>query len=132
MFGDIVTDIYGVLASSAWLATGIKAFPRNFQGTITAAPYVLVSILPGATEHLNLQYGKEICGLLILSVFLKTDKGDKELFQIGDKLNAIFERKQLPNGTQMGIGSLKPIGIDNDNSTLYRGDYSITFNLYGD
>jgi hypothetical protein len=132
MFEKIVQDIYEVFASSVWVNTGIKAVPRSFQGTLTENKYVLISIIPGKTKPSSTQHQKCISGLLIVSIYVPTTKGDVELFNVANTLDGIFQRKVLTQGTMMDLGSLKPIGIDKDNSALYTGDYYISFNLYGE
>ena len=133
MFDSIRSDIYSVFASSQWTATGIKAYPANYQGTISNKnEFVRISILSGKSNFDSFNLQKTVPGLLILSVFVKTGAGDKRLFQIADILDSIFEGKTLQNGTQFGPSTINVIGLDRDDPALYRGDYSITFNKFGE
>lgn len=132
MHSKIIGDVYGLLATPEWAATAIKAYPRNYQGQITARPYALVTVLPSKKKQSTSAVGARIDGLIILSVFVDTTKGDAQLFAIGDTLSTIFEKRTLANGTTTDMGSMKPIGIDPDNSSLYRGDYSVPFTLHGE
>jgi len=131
MFELVREDIYSVFASNAWQTLGYTVYPRSFQGLV-AAPYILLSILPGTKDPISTDRKKKLNGLMILTIFTDTMTGDKQLFQIAEVLNTFFEDKQFPNGTKFGFSGLKPIGTEQDNTSLYRGDYSIQFNLYGD
>lgn len=132
MFEQVVQDIYGVFAGSGWVDTGYKAFPSNYQGTIDTKPYVLVSVLANNKKTVNFERERSLQGLMILSIFTDTTKGDKELFHVADVLNDLFEEKILSNGTQFELGNLSKGEVDPDNKSLYRADYSIRFTLFGD
>jgi len=133
MFDSIRSDIYSVFASSQWTATGIKAYPANYQGTISNKnEFVRISIISGRASFDAYNLNKSIPGVLILSVFVKTGAGDKRLFEIADILDDIFEGKTLQNGTQFGPGTINVIGLDRDDPALYRGDYTISFNKFGE
>lgn len=132
MFDKVRQDIYGVFASAEWQALSIQAFPSNFQGQITSTPYVLISILPANKDPLDSQQNPILNGLVILSIYVQTDNGDTKLFQVADQLNALFQKKTLVNGTQLGFSNLKPLGVDSANAALYRGDYVLSFTKFGE
>lgn len=128
----ISQDVYGVLASNTWTATGLKAFPANFQGVASSVPYVLVSILvPYRAQHSHDKQNKT-SGMIIFSIFTDNSKGDTALHQICTTIAGIFEDKQLTNGTNTGLGSLVDTGVDKDNKSLYRGNLRIPFTLFGE
>jgi len=133
MFDSIRSDIYSVFASPSWVATGIKAYPGNYQGTISNKnEFARISIIPGRSQFDSHNLTKTLTGILTLSVFVKTGAGDKRLFEIADLLDDIFEGKTLQNGTQFSSSALNVIGLDRDDPALYRGDYTITFNKFGE
>jgi hypothetical protein len=131
MFGEIQQVVYGVFASPAWESEGIPAVPANFQGETPAGIHVKISIVPGRPDYSNHSRGKCIEGLLILSIYTGTQSGEKDLFATADKLDAHFQSKRIGQ-VDFGVSTCAPRGMDPDNSTLFRGDYSISFTSHGE
>jgi len=133
MFDKLRQDIYSVFASFAWKANNIKVYPENYQGDVgSQTPYIRLTIIPGAASLDSFSIGKRLSGRIILSIFVDNTAGDKDLYNVADLLDNYFQGKTLTNGTQFGPSTVTPLGIDNVNSSIYRGDYSIKFNSYGD
>ena len=133
MYTQVKEDIYNVFASSAWANTGYAAYPFNYSGPIDYTKTVIrISILTPSSKLKSFSFGKELSGLLILSIFVKAGEGDNSLFAVADVLDSFFEGKTLTNGTQFGPSNLKALGLDPANDTLYRGDYTITFKIHGE
>jgi hypothetical protein len=133
MYENIQKDIYSVLASSAFTSLGYKAYPSNYDGKIdTTKSFIRVSILPAKSELQTFRFGKVTNGILILSIFVKSGNGDKELFAIADKLDKLFQGKTLTNGTQFGPSMINKLGLDATDNTYYRGDYMINFTIHGE
>lgn len=133
MYSLLKSDVYDVFASATWAATGIKAYPVNYSGSIdSTGSFLRISILPGNGGLEAFSFKKRFNGLLILSIFVKAGNGDNDLFAIADTLDSFFQGKTLVNGTQFGASTLKPLGLDSADKSLYRGDYSIQFNSYGE
>lgn len=133
MFSKIKQDIYAVFANNLWKNNGIKVYPDNYQGNIGATkPFIRMTIIPGSARFSSFHLKKELSGRLILSIFVDNKKGETELYSVADIIDDHFQGKTLTNGTQFGPSSITPLGIDNANSSLYRGDYSITFKSYGE
>lgn len=133
MYSSLKDDIYGVFASPTWASTGYKAYPANYNGTVdTSNTFIRVSILPGKASLGAFSFQKTFSGLLILSIFVKAGKGDKDLFTVADALDSFFQGKTLTNGTQFGPSTISTLGLDPVDNSLYRGDYSINFKAYGD
>jgi hypothetical protein len=133
MYENIQKDIYKVFGSSAWTSLGYKAYPSNYDGKIDSKKsFVRISILPSRGDLSSHGYTKRLRGALIISIFVKSGNGDKELFEIADKLDSLFESKTLINGTQFGPSMLNTIGLDATDNTYYRGDYMINFTIYGE
>jgi len=133
MFNKIRQDIYGVFASNLWENLGIRVFPENYQGDIgTQLPYIRLTIIPGVATLNSHNLEKQLSGRMVLSIFVDNNAGDKDLYELADIINDYFQGKTLTNGTQFGPSTLIPLGIDKINSSIYRGDYSITFKKYGE
>lgn len=133
MFDKLRQDIYSVFASFAWEANNIKVYPENYQGDVgSTLPYIRLTIIPGNASMDSFSIGKRLSGRIILSVFVDNTAGDKDLYNVADLLDNYFQGKTLTNGTQFGPSTITPLGIDNVNSSIYRGDYSINFNSYGE
>ena len=130
MFSEIVNDIYEVFASAAWTAVGYTAYPYNYSGVIGNPTYVRFNILPA---NPNISYsGKQIDGMLIISIYVASGNGDEAYMLLADTLDTLFQGKTLTNGTQFGASSLKIVGNDPNNTALYRVDYAINFTKFGD
>lgn len=133
MYNLLKSDVYSVFASNSWTNTGIKSYPVNYSGVIDASgPFLKISILPGKASIDTFSFKKRFNGLLILSIFVKAGNGDNDLFAVADTLDSFFQGKTLTNGTQFGVSTLKQLGLDSADKSLYRGDYSIQFNSYGE
>jgi len=133
MFDKLRQDIYSVFASTAWKYNNIKVYPENYQGNIgSQLPYIRLTIIPGSASLDSFSLKKRLSGRIVLSVFVDNTAGDKDLYSVADLLDDYFQGKTLTNGTQFGPSTVVPLGIDKVNSSIYRGDYSINFNTYGD
>lgn len=133
MYDDLKQDIYSVFASQAWKNLNYKTYPSNYSGTIdTSNSFIRVNILPAKSDLSTHGFKKKISGLLILSIFVKYGNGDSELFTLADTLDTFFQGKTLTNGTQFGTSNLIKLGLDPDDKSLYRGDYTINFIAYGE
>jgi hypothetical protein len=133
MFSKLKSDVYGVFASSAWTATGYKAYPDNYSGAIdSSSAFIRITILPGKSTVDAHGLKKKLSGMLILSIFVKAGNGDAQLFSIADSIDSFFQGKTLTNGTQFGTSTLVKLGLDPADKSLYRGDYSINFKAYGE
>lgn len=133
MYDLVKQDVYSVFASTQWAATGYKAYPDNYSGTIdTSNSFIRISILPAKSNIEAHGFQKKISGLLILSIFVAAGDGDTTLFTIADLLDSFFEGKTLTNGTQFGPSNITKLGLDLADKSLYRGDYKINFIAYGE
>jgi len=132
MFNLIKDDIYGVFASTQWKAENILVVPESFTGTLDTLPYIRLTIAPSRGEIASFGVGKELSGLMILSIHVSTEKGDTEIYSIAQKLDGYFQAKQLSNKTQFKASYLNTLGVDQDNPKIYRSDYFIPFKNYGE
>lgn len=130
-FASLVDTIYEVFGSEAWKAEKVKAFPWSYQGDVGKVPFLRIKILPGRPEFVAFGFRKQLTGMLIISIFTDTNSGDTQLAAISDTLDKYFQGKTLSNNLQFGVSTLNVIGAESQNTSLYRGDYSIQFNFYG-
>jgi len=126
MYSTINDLIYATLATLPFGAT--KVVPSNYKGSL-GGEHIKVSILYGRDALIAHGYSKQQNGMLILSLFVKFDKGDKELARLADIANSTFQYKTLGDSLQFGISSLEPVGEDTADPSLYHGIYKINFNF---
>lgn len=123
-YTSIKNDIYGVLATANISA---QFFPATYTDDIdTSNTFVKVSILSGNTKLIAHSVTKSTKGLVIFSIY---SRSDKELVRVADALDTLFQLKTLPNGTQMGLSHLNGTTQDSLDLTLFREDYRIEFNF---
>jgi len=130
-YASLSKSIYDVFATSAWTAENITTYPENFTGTATE--YIRVAIL--ASRESNDQRLGSVAGQMIIDIFIPAGGGTSRTSQIADKLDQYLVGKTLPvsgkGNTQFGDSNLINLGIDKDNTSLYRSSYSIPFNYFG-
>jgi hypothetical protein len=132
MFNLIKNDIYSVFSSISWKSENLLVVPESYTGTLDTLPYIRLTIAPSRGNIATYGIGKELSGFMILSIYVSTDKGDTDLYNIAQKLDGYFQAKQLSNKTQFGVSHITTLGIDKENPKLYRGDYFIPFKNYGE
>ena len=103
-------------------------------------------IIPDAVNETSTEYGKLsvlftqhelnnfISGVVNIAIFSENDKGPLSALQFADALNEFIQNRSFSSdeGTlQFFKSTLIPVGIDPDNNTLYRHQYSIQFNYTG-
>jgi hypothetical protein len=129
MYDNIRKDIYELMPQ----ITGLNIVPDAMQIEVGSAPVARLSIIPGSSKFNNFGYSqKTLSGYVILAIFVKTESGHKELFDIADKIDLIMQNKKCSNGTTFASSSMDIKGIDPQDSSLFRGDYLIKFNYYGE
>jgi hypothetical protein len=130
-YTNLQSDIFTVFNSNDWKAELINTFPENFVPSTTGDDYIRVSVIPAGNGVNRLS----LTGILIADIFVAGGAGPKRASAIADKLDAYLEGKTLAtignNTTAFLFSSLKPVGQDEDNPSLYRFSYSIPFNFFG-
>jgi hypothetical protein len=133
MYNLVREDIYGVFASDEFKALSIKVNPDTFQVDAKVRPFIRLTIIPANSEFTSYSYDKKkLSGYMILAIFVETKQGHKGLFNLADTFDSLFENKKLSNGTCFMSSKLDVKGVDQHDSSLYRGDYMIKFNYYGE
>jgi hypothetical protein len=127
MYSDVLSDIYGVLANVPY-----RTFPSSYQGQSGGPPYILSTVLmPNVKANSYNMCCKEFKGMLILSIYVSSDAGEKLIYEMADTINQLIEWQVLPNGTHLQTSSIEIIGHDDINRSLYRADYKVPFTHYG-
>ena len=132
-YADLFKDVYSIFNTNGWKAEGIATYPENFVGALTTE-YIRVTVLAGGrsrTGQLN-----SVSGQLMIDIFIPAGGGPTRAAQIADKLDTYLVGQNLKTGgsgnTQFSDASnLTAVGIDRDNSNLYRSNYSLPFNFFG-
>lgn len=124
---DSLDDIYSIFGSAGWLSENIKTIPTN--GSVPTGEFIRINIV-GSGKAIN---RNSSIGVINIEIFIKAGFGPKRSIEIADKLDSYLSNKSISmNGyhTQLFSSTLSPLGIDSDNSSLYRYLYSIPFNHF--
>jgi hypothetical protein len=115
-------------------------------GVFETPSWVYGTIVPDAVNEVSTNYGKLsilftrhelnnfISGIVNIAIFSENDKGPLSAILFADALNDFIQNKSFSSdeGTlQFFKSTFIPVGIDPDNNTLYRHQYSIQFNYTG-
>jgi hypothetical protein len=125
---NVLSDVEGLFATSAWTTNNISAFPSNLTVPTNTSEFVKIEVLPLSSNSDYKRFGLE--GKIFIQTYVQANKGVKRLMEIADLLDNILQNKTLSNGTQTQSSSLQTIGIDRDNPELFRGDYTVDFVFY--
>lgn len=128
-YANLNTAIYEIFGSAGWKALQIPTYPANYNSTVGDF-YIRVSIIP-ANAGINI---KSISGILNIDIFISEGQGPQMINTISDKLDAYLVGASKTVDSQATVqfenSSMRPIGLDKDNPTLYRALYTIPFNFY--
>ncbi|MDH5182267.1 MAG: DUF4128 domain-containing protein [Gammaproteobacteria bacterium] len=128
MYTDIESDIFSVFGDAAWSAESVSTYPSNFIPENPGSEFLRVTILSAARDM------RSASGQLIIDIFTPAGEGQSRAIAIADILDRFFRNKSLKTGlgtTQFFLSSIVPAGPDMDNPSLYRSNYSISFNYFG-
>jgi hypothetical protein len=125
---DIVDNVYKIFATPTWKAEKIATFPSNLDGS--GEEFIRVSVIPSG-GGVNLNSGS---GVVLIDIFTAAGKGPKRAMSIADILDSYLVGKSLSTQvgatTQFSQSSVQPFGADPVNPSLYRVQYSISFNYF--
>jgi hypothetical protein len=125
------TDVFSVFSQQSWKNENIKTFPVNFVTVNPGNEFIRVSVLPSG-DGINI---KSVSGLFVVDIFTPAGNGPRRTSLIADKLDQYLVGKVLTtslNGsTQFLNSTLRSVGLDRDNPSLYRSIYQIPFNYFG-
>ena len=122
---DVQTDLEGVFLSPAWADHNIVVVPDDFP---LVGEGVKFKIDGSSRSYYYGGYG--ITGKLYLSIYTKAGRGQTGANEIIDILNTLFQGRTFDSGTQTGPSTSISLGIDRDNRSLMRTDYSVPFTKF--
>ena len=128
-YKSLLSSIDSVFASSSWQNFGVNAYPANFWPSITPDEFVIYEIIPSSPPVE--EYSKPVYkrGLIIIQIYTRSNQGSMRTYEIADKLSDLLEN-QYSVDTQLSDGTLSVKGIDKDDTSLFRADYSLQFNSF--
>lgn len=130
MFEEIINTFYSLATNN--LLANLPVYPADYRGTISAVPFLKLSVVTGKANQVAYRDNKLVTGLLIVSIYYKAGNGQKEPSVISSSLDNIFQNKSLSYDIKTTVSSLQFMGPDPDDSTLSRADYSVPFSYYGE
>jgi len=129
-FTDVETDVFSVFASAAWITESISTYPANHIIENDGNEFIRVSIIPGG-EGVNLH---SVSGQLIVDIFTSAGEGPSRISAIADIVDSYLSGKTFKASgktSQFHSGALGNAQVDEDNPSLYKAIYSISFNYFG-
>lgn len=130
---SLISSIYSVIGSANWSTIiGVPTYPSDFAEP-SAAPFLRVSILPGRSNRRSYDGVKQVSGLIIVTIFYKVGEGQIYAATTADKLDQLLQDTVINNNSvQIGESSLQYKGVDPNDKTLARADYSVPFDYFGE
>jgi len=128
-YSKLLESIDSVFSSSEWRGLVVPAFPANFFPHDTPDEFVVYEIIPSGDPTQEFADAGYLAGLIIIQIYTQANMGPKRVYEVADELAALFRNKQLMS-TQTQEGSLSFQGLDKDDTSLFRADYSLKFNSF--
>jgi len=129
-YSELFESFDSVFWSNEWKDVDIPAMPANFTPDTLPSEFVKFEII--TTEAKVPEYGDENyrSGIFICQVYTQANQGPNRLNEVVDLLDSIFKKKLLEGGTQTSKSAIDIKGKDSNDPSLFRADYSLTFNSY--
>ena len=127
-YADVVRDVEGIFSGTTWTNHGIQAYPSNYQGGSFEDEFVKLEFLPAQPITGYSRFG--VGGQVIVQIYTRAGNGITRSTEIADILDTVLQAKNLSRGTQTGTSTLSFLGIDNDDNSLFRADYNVSFRNY--
>ena len=124
--------IYAVFDTAQWVATSIPTYPINFVPPDGLEQYIRIDVVASGSNIAA--FPKSVSGMLIIDIFTAAGGGNKDGTDIADTLDTYLAGKtmKVPTGSvQTRESTFTYSGVDKDNKSLSRYEYSIPFNYYG-
>jgi len=123
--------IFSIFGLNTWTAENIKTFPQDVVASNAGDEFVKVTIIPSG-KGIN---RVSISGIVIIDIYTASGLGPSRASAIADKLDDYLCNKTViisaSRNVQFDRSTMVPKGIDSDNKTLVRSQYTIPFNLFG-
>ena len=123
---QLLTSVENLFTTAEWTSHNIKAFPANYQGTISADEWVRVSVLPFSSE-LVFNTETKVNGQIVCQVFVPSGAGMKRAYEIADVLKNLLDRKVISGYLQTTNSFITTIGVDAMDSSLFNVNYTVNF-----
>ena len=123
---QLLTSVENLFTTTEWTSHNIKAFPANYQGTISADEWVRVSVLPFSSE-LVFNTETKVNGQIVCQVFVPSGAGMKRAYEIADVLKNLLDRKVISGYLQTTNSFITTIGVDAKDSSLFNVNYTVNF-----
>ena len=127
-YRNVQSDIEGVFATEMWTENNIVTYPSNYQGGDFADEFVKIEILPGRPLTTYTRPGVQ--GQIIIQIYTRAGEGITRSAAIADILDQVLQVQSFSRGTQTGTSSIAFLGIDSQDNSLFRADYSVSFRNY--
>lgn len=123
---QLLTSVENLFTTTEWTSHNIKAFPANYQGTISADEWVRVSVLPFSSE---LIFNQDVSanGQVVCQIFVPAGAGMKRAYEIADMLKGLLDRKVISGYLQTTNSFITTIGVDAKDSSLFNVNYTVNF-----
>tara|TARA_R100000544_G_C2226645_1_gene61224 strand:- start:1794 stop:2192 length:399 start_codon:yes stop_codon:yes gene_type:complete len=123
---QLLTSVENLFTTTEWTSHNIKAFPANYQGTISADEWIRVSVLPFSSE---LIFNQDVSanGQIVCQIFVPSGAGMKRAYEIADMLKGLLDRKVISGYLQTTNSFITTIGVDAKDSSLFNVNYTVNF-----
>lgn len=127
-FSMVLTTVEAIFATPLNVGgTVVKVFPANYQGNITATEWIRLNVFSFNSE---LFFGGQASnGQIVCNIFVPSGTGQRRAVAIADVLDGLLSRKIISN-IQTTNGYINNIGVEKNDSGLYRIDYVVNFNNF--
>jgi hypothetical protein len=126
-FRSIQEDVETVFTEPSWVSLGIPTIPANVS-TPTGSEFVRLNIFIPASQVDEFGGATDV-GFVEINVFTLSGQGEKRMYEICDSLDVLLNGKTLGE-TQFGKSTLTKIGLDPEDSQLWRVDYIVPFTTH--
>jgi hypothetical protein len=129
-FDTLQKSLFSLFGAAGWASENIKTFPENYVDPTPGNEFIRVAVISGE-EGINLTSS---AGIILIDIFTPSGEGVLRRGQIADKLDQYLVGKtvQLNGGAlQLFKSSMVSMGVDRDNASLFRSNYSIPFQFFG-
>jgi hypothetical protein len=130
-YASLEKDVFSVFAGASWKSRKINTYPSNYMAQDAGSDFIKVSVLPSG-DGINL---KSVSGVVLVDIYVQSGTGPARGHVLADELDSYLTGKSFSNQTgsttQFFKSSLSQLGLDPDNQSLYRFQYTIPFSHFG-
>jgi hypothetical protein len=128
-YSELMSSFDSVFSTTEWTSVGLPAFPANFFPSTYPDEFIRYQVVP--SEEGVEEYGRNLykSGFFIVEIYAQSNKGPKRIYEIASVIEDYFANRSFMK-TQVSSGTLQVVGIDKDDTSLFRADYSLKFNSF--